>query len=75
LRSEIAAGGTSSNAYHRLNALGADAFLLQSHYGVLKSDVNPILRGHTGLLSLNEKGWVERELPLATFDRGVLRPQ
>lgn len=75
LREAIAAGNTGSDAYARLNALGADAFLLQSRFSALAQGSDLRVRGHTGLLSLNRQGWIERELPPATFDRGVLRPR
>jgi len=73
LRAAIEKGATASSSYVRLNALGADAFLLQSHHLALQNDNSPILHGSTGLLSIRENGWIERELPLATFDRGVIR--
>ncbi len=63
------------DAYPRLNALGADAYLLQSRFSQLADAPSALLRGNTGLLSLNGEGQVERDLPLAEFDGGRLQPR
>ena len=75
LRVAIAAGGTGSDSYTRLNALGTDAHLLQSRFMQLQAGPDALLRGNTGLLTLDQKQRIHRELSLATFDGGKLRPQ
>ena len=75
LRVAIAAGGTGSDNYTRLNALGTDAHLLQSRFMQLQAGPDALLRGNTGLLTLDQKQRIHRELSLATFDGGKLRPQ
>ncbi len=75
LRVAIAAGDTGTDAYTRLNALGADAFLLQEHLSALQAGPEFLLRGNTGLLSMDSEWRIHRELPAATFDRGALTPQ
>ena len=72
-RAELAAGNTGT--YTRLNALGADAYLLQSRFRQLQAGPDALLRGNTGLLTLNRDLQVERELPLATFDEGAIESQ
>ncbi len=74
LRVAIAAGDTGSDAYTRLNALGADAFLLQHYFGALQEAPDLLIRGNTGLLSMDADGRIRRELSAATFDGGVLKP-
>ena len=73
-RVAIAAGDTGSDSYTRLNALGADAFLLQYRFSQLGGGADALLRGDTGLLSLDPALRVRRETRLATFDGGVLKP-
>jgi outer membrane PBP1 activator LpoA protein len=73
LRVAIAAGGTGSDNYTRLNALGADAFLLQTRFTQLQAGPDVLLRGNTGLLSMDSQLRLHRELSLATFDGGALR--
>lgn len=75
LRVAIAAGDTGSDSYTRLNALGADAFLLQTQFNRLGSGPDALLPGSTGLLTLDPQLKIQRELPAATFDKGVLQPQ
>ena len=55
--------------------LGADAFLLQNRFMQLQAGPDVLLRGHTGLISMDPQLRLHRELPLATFDRGEIRPQ
>ena len=74
LRVAIAAGSTGSDSYTRLNALGADAFLLQSRFSQLQLGADALIRGDTGLLSLNPALQLVRETGLATFEEGVLKP-
>jgi outer membrane PBP1 activator LpoA protein len=75
LRVAIAAGDTGSDNYTRLNALGADAFLLQSSFRQLQAGPDVLIRGDTGLLSMDPQLRIHRELSLATFDGGVLKSQ
>ena len=73
LRVALAAGGTGSNPYTRLNGLGADAFLVQSRFVQLQAGPDALIRGHTGLLTMDPSLQLHRELRLATFDGGDLR--
>ncbi len=73
-RVAIAAGDTGSDAFTRLNALGADAFLIQQRFRQLGAGPDALLRGDTGLLWMNPRLELVRESRLATFDGGVLRP-
>jgi uncharacterized protein len=75
LRVAIAAGETGSDNYTRLNALGADAFLLQSRFRQLQAGPDALLRGNTGLLSMDPQLRIQRALPAATFDGGAIRQQ
>jgi outer membrane PBP1 activator LpoA protein len=72
LRVTIAAGDIGSN-YTRLNALGADAFLVQSGFTRLQGGADALFRGNTGLLSMDPDLIIRRELSVATFDGGVLQ--
>lgn len=74
LRVAIAAGDTGSDSYTRLNALGADAFLMQSQFNRLSTGPDAVLLGSTGLLTMNPKLQMEREVSAATFDKGTLKP-
>ena len=49
--------------------------ILQSRFMQLQAGPDVLLRGHTGLISMDPQLRLHRELPLATFDRGELRPQ
>ncbi len=73
LRAELASA--RDDQYPRLNALGADAYLLQSRFGQLHAGSAAILRGNTGLLQLNAQSQIERDLPLAEFEGGRIRPR
>jgi outer membrane PBP1 activator LpoA protein len=75
LRVAIAAGDTGSDNYTRLNALGADAFLLQQNFSRLQAGPDVLLRGDTGLLSMDPQLRIQREPSLATFDEGILTAQ
>jgi outer membrane PBP1 activator LpoA protein len=72
LRVTLAAGDLDGN-YTRLNALGADAYLVQSGFGRLQSGADALFRGNTGLLTMDPTLTIHRELSLATFDGGVLK--
>jgi outer membrane PBP1 activator LpoA protein len=75
LRVTLAAVDTSDGDYTRLNALGADAYLLQSGFGRLQSGADALFRGNTGLLSMNPNLGIQRELSPAIFDGSVLKAQ
>jgi outer membrane PBP1 activator LpoA protein len=75
LRVAIAAGGTGSDNYARLNALGADAYLLQSRFTQLQAGPDVLLRGNTGFISMDPQLRLHRELSLATFEGGAIRAQ
>lgn len=75
LRDAIAAGQTGTDSYTRLNALGADAFTVQSQFRQLQAGADALLRGNTGLLSMNPQLQIQRELVLTTFDEGAIEPQ
>ena len=74
LKQTIAAGRGNGASYTRLNALGADAFLLQTQFRRLQAGPDALLRGNTGLLSMNPQLQIQRELVLSTFDEGVVQP-
>ena len=74
LEQTIAAGRGNGASYTRLNALGADAFLLQTQFRRLQAGPDALLRGNTGLLSMNPQLQIQRELVLSTFDEGVVQP-
>ncbi len=57
----------------RLQALGADAQQLVRRHGELVPGGPLVVRGATGQLTVNRRGVVERELPLATFASGGVR--
>lgn len=72
LRVAIAAGGTGSDEFARLNALGADAWLLQARFAQLQGGADTLIRGSTGLLRLDPGLRILREPELATFDGSEL---
>lgn len=74
LRRAIDTGKQGTSPYSSLNALGADAFLLQTEFSRLNSGADALLRGNTGLLTMDPQLRIRRELTPATFDRGVLKP-
>ena len=69
------AGNTGTDSYTRLNALGADAFLVQSQFLQLQAGPDALFRGNTGLLSMDPQLHIQRELVLTTFDEGAVRQQ
>jgi outer membrane PBP1 activator LpoA protein len=75
LRVAITAGDTGSDVYTRLNALGADAFLLQRDFPVLQAGPDALLRGNTGLLLMDSQQRIVRDLFPAAFDGGELQPR
>jgi len=75
LRGALASGDRDNGTYSRLNALGADAHLLQSEFGRLQAGPDALLRGNTGLLSMNPELQIQRETLPATFDGGELVPR
>ncbi len=75
LRVAIAAGNTGSDNLARLNALGADAWLVQSRFAQLQAGADALLRGDTGLLRLDPSLRLQREPVLAVFDGSdLVRP-
>lgn len=72
LRSDLA--NSNSHQYSRLNALGVDAYRVQSRFAQLQAGPDALIRGDTGLLSLNPALQIERELPAAAFDGDQLKP-
>ena len=75
LLAALATGGVKSGNYTRLNALGADAYLVQSNFLRLQSGADALMRGSTGLLSMDPTLSIKRQLSPATFDAGVLKAQ
>ena len=75
LKNAIAAGNTGTDSYTRLNALGADAFLVQSQFLQLQAGPDALFRGNTGLLSMDPQLHIQRELVLTTFDEGAVKQQ
>ncbi|MBT3409356.1 MAG: hypothetical protein HN430_01500, partial [Halieaceae bacterium] len=65
--------GANSDYYTRLNALGADAYLLQSRLVQLQAGPDALIRGDTGLLTMNSQLQIVRELPPARFDGDRLK--
>ena len=74
LRVTLAAGDLGSDSLTQLNALGADAFMVQSEFPRLQSGADAVFRGNTGLLTMDPNLTIKRELPAATFDGGALKP-
>lgn len=75
VRQAIKEGSKDNNSYTRLHALGTDAFLLQSRFRLLQAGPDALLRGNTGLLSMDPQLRIQRELVLSTFDGGAIRAQ
>jgi outer membrane PBP1 activator LpoA protein len=75
LRVTLAAGDLGGGNLPQLNALGADAFLVQSGFSRLQSGADALFRGNTGLLTMDPNLSIQRELSAATFDGGVLKAQ
>ncbi len=75
LRVTLAAGDAGGGNLPQLNALGADAFLVQSGFSRLQSGADALFRGNTGLLTMDPDLSIRRELSAATFDGGVLKAQ
>ncbi len=75
LKQALTQGNTGADSYTRLNALGADAFLVQSQFRQLQGGADALMRGNTGLLSMNPQLHIQRELVLSTFDEGAIKPE
>lgn len=75
LQATLASANTGGGSLPQLNALGADAFLVQSGFSRLQSGADAVFRGNTGLLTMDPDLSIQRELSAATFDGGVLKPQ
>ena len=61
---------TSSQKYMRFYALGVDAFKLAPRLTLLKEVEESKISGHTGILSMNDKGHINREMEWAKFRHG-----
>ena len=72
LRTQLAQAGEAD--YSRMQALGADAFLLQARFPQLRGGPELALRGQTGLLTLDPQLRITRTLSPAVFDRGAIKP-
>lgn len=75
LRSTLERDNLGGGAYPRLNAMGADAYLLQAEFARLAAGPDALLRGSTGLLSMDAQLRIRRELTPATFDGDRPRPR
>ncbi|MEM8660535.1 MAG: penicillin-binding protein activator [Pseudomonadota bacterium] len=75
LKSALEDAESHSGLYTRLNALGADAFLVQTQFRQLQAGADALLRGNTGILSMNPQLQIQRELVPATFDKGEIQAQ
>jgi outer membrane PBP1 activator LpoA protein len=60
----------SSQRYMRFYALGVDAFKLAPRLTLLKEVNESKINGHTGILSMNDKGQIMRDMEWAKFSRG-----
>ena len=60
-------------SHRRLTAFGYDAYQLIPHLDRLKSSDFARLKGKTGILSLNNKGVINRQLSCGQFSRGVVK--
>ena len=75
LRVTLAAGDAGSGSLTQLNALGADAYRVQSGFTRLQSGADVVFRGDTGLLTMDPNLAIRRELSAAIIDGGKLKPQ
>jgi len=60
----------SSQKYMRFYALGVDAFKLAPRLTLLKEVNDSKINGHTGILSMNSIGQINRDMEWAKFRRG-----
>jgi len=60
----------SSQKYMRFYALGVDAFKLAPRLTLLKEVNDSKINGHTGILSMNSRGQINRDMEWAKFRRG-----
>jgi hypothetical protein len=70
VRQAIEGGSSGHSVYSRLNALGADAFLLQTKFAQLRAGEDMLIRGNTGVLSMTPTLHIKRQLQSAIFDGG-----
>ncbi|MCB1706788.1 MAG: penicillin-binding protein activator [Halioglobus sp.] len=73
LRVTLASADAGGGSLPQLNALGADAYLVQAGFSRLQSGADAIFRGNTGLLTMDPNLTIQRELSAATFDGGELK--
>ncbi|RKZ96142.1 MAG: LppC family lipoprotein [Gammaproteobacteria bacterium] len=60
------------NSFIRLYALGSDAYRLISELNSLSRSSSVTFQGATGLLSIDEAGYVHRKILWATFNKGKI---
>ncbi len=65
---------SNGQRFTRLNALGTDAYKLQSRLRQLQAGPDALISGNTGLMTMNPNLQIERELPAAVFDGDELKP-
>jgi outer membrane PBP1 activator LpoA protein len=75
LRVTLAASDAGSGSLTQLNALGVDAYRVQSGFIRLQSGADAVFRGDTGLLTMDPNLVIRRELSAATIDGGELKPR
>lgn len=75
LRAALEENGGGSERYTRLHALGVDAYLVQANFARLASGADALFRGVSGLLTMDPALRIHRELSLATFDGGTVKPR
>lgn len=75
LRDTLRHASLAGGAYPRLNALGVDAYLLQAEFPRLAAGPDALVRGSTGLLSMDPQLHIQRELTPAVFDGDTVRPR
>ncbi|MEM1112057.1 MAG: penicillin-binding protein activator [Pseudomonadota bacterium] len=73
LQQTLEGSGDSGAAYKRLNALGAEAYLVQRRLGQLDYGAEALIPGHTGLLRLDPAQRLLREPSPAKFDGDAIR--
>jgi hypothetical protein len=61
------------NQLIRLYALGADAYRLATQINLLSLSSDMNIKGATGLLSVDDRGYINRRLQWATFVRGKIK--
>jgi outer membrane PBP1 activator LpoA protein len=70
-RENLQAGLGDESTMADMHALGADAFMLNWRLAQLRATTGSHIRGSTGLLSMDNRGRVHRELQPARIEQGV----